>query len=104
MTGLVRLRCGCPDAETALGIGRQAVEQRLAAAVNVAGPVTSIYRWKGAVHETTEFVLEATTLVGKIEEFCTLIHALHPYDTPSITWWSVARDQVAADWVRAEIG
>lgn len=100
MTGLIRLRCACPEAGTARAIARAAVEARLAAAVSVSAPVTSLYRWQGAVHEATEVVLEATTLVARVEALCDLIRAMHPYHTPAISWWPCARDAATARWVQ----
>ena len=38
-------------------IGRALVEERLAACVNVVGPITSIYRWEGRVQEEAEHLL-----------------------------------------------
>ena len=42
------------DAEEAERIGRAMIEERLAACVNLLGPVRSIYRWKGEVEIATE--------------------------------------------------
>lgn len=100
MTGATRLRCACPDAASAQAIARAAVEARLAAAVSVSAPIASVYRWQGAVHEATEVVLEATTLVARVEALCDLIRSLHPYHTPGITWWPCARDAATAAWIR----
>src|SRR5262245_25824168 len=43
--------------EEAQRIARALVEDRLAACVNVAPRITSVYRWKGAVLTETEFLL-----------------------------------------------
>ena len=40
--------------EEAERIGRQVVEERLAACVNLLGPIRSIYRWQGAVQQADE--------------------------------------------------
>ena len=42
------------DAEEAERIGRQIVEERLAACVNIISPVRSIYRWEGKVEASDE--------------------------------------------------
>ena len=42
------------DAEEAERIGRTVVEERLAACVNILGPVRSIYRWQGRVETGDE--------------------------------------------------
>ena len=43
------------DAAEAERIGRTVVEERLAACINILGPVRSVYRWKGAVETADEF-------------------------------------------------
>ena len=47
--------------EEARDIGRALVEERLAACINIFGPIASIYRWKGAVQEDTEVAFVAKT-------------------------------------------
>ena len=47
----------CPDETCADRIARALVEQRLAACVNRLAPVSSIYRWQGAIEETEEVPL-----------------------------------------------
>ena len=42
------------NAEEAERIGRTVVEERLAACVNILGPIRSIYRWKGAIETADE--------------------------------------------------
>ena len=69
------------DAET---IGRALVEGRLAACVQIVGPVTSIYRWQGKINTAQEWQCWAKTrreLYSLIEE---TIRRLHPYKVPEI--------------------
>ena len=42
------------NAEEAERIGRTVVEERLAACVNMLGPIRSIYRWKGRIETADE--------------------------------------------------
>ena len=42
------------NAEEAEHIGRTVVEERLAACVNILGPVRSIYRWQGEIEAADE--------------------------------------------------
>lgn len=42
------------SAEEAERIGRQVIEERLAACVNILGPCRSIYRWQGLVQTADE--------------------------------------------------
>ena len=60
----------------ALLIGRQLVEERLAACVNVLGPIASIYRWEGEVCEDEEvaFIVKTRTeLVTALSEGADLV-------------------------------
>lgn len=69
---------------TAERISSVLVERRLAACVQVTGPITSRYRWQGEVETATEWQCLAKTeshLFGQVEA---TIDELHPYDEPEI--------------------
>jgi periplasmic divalent cation tolerance protein len=75
------------DAET---IGRALVDQRLAACVQIVGPITSIYRWQGKINTAQEWQCWVKTrreLYGRIEE---TIRRLHTYQVPEILAIDVA--------------
>ncbi len=90
--------------EEAERIARSLVETRLAACVQIVGPVTSIYRWKGAVETAEEWlclVKSRSECYGAIER---AIRALHSYETPEILALPVtagSRDYL--DWLRGEV-
>lgn len=67
------------DAET---LARTLVEEHLAACVNVLQPMTSIYRWKGAVETASERQLLIKTDKSRLTLLRDRITALHPYDVP----------------------
>ncbi len=84
MNDYVLLYVTCPDAETAHRIGRQLVDKRLAACVNVHGGHTAIYRWEGAVQEDEETAMTVKTrssLIGKINQ---LVRTEHPDEVPCV--------------------
>lgn len=60
------------------------IEERVAACVQVAGPITSIYRWDGNVESSSEFRLVIKTTVERESEVYDLIQKLHDYDVPQI--------------------
>lgn len=65
-------------------LASQLVEQRLAACVQVTGPVTSTYWWDGSVQRSEEFMLMIKTrrdLAGKVEA---AIRSLHSYENPEL--------------------
>ena len=70
--------------EQAIGIGRVLVGERLAACANVSGPITSIYRWEGLVHEDEEHVLIAKTRDSLVERLEARVKTLHSYDCPCV--------------------
>lgn len=60
------------------------VEKRLAACVQVAGPIASTYWWQGKMETAEEWLCLAKTrceLYGPLEH---AIREIHPYDTPEI--------------------
>ncbi len=88
--------------EDALRLARELVEQRLAACVQVDGPLVSIYHWEGRLQESEEhrlvikFLPEAAVAV----EAWVLNH--HPYQNPE--WLVIEADTVAEkylSWARA---
>ena len=91
------------SAEEARTIGRALVEARLAACANVLGPMTSIYRWEGAVREGEEAVLIAKTAAGLVDGLTAKVQELHSYDCPCIVALPIDGGNLAfLDWIAAE--
>jgi periplasmic divalent cation tolerance protein len=70
--------------EQAQTIAKHLVEAKLAACVQIVGPITSIYRWKGKVENAPEWLCLIKTqdnLYSKVEA---AIKSHHPYETPEI--------------------
>jgi len=70
--------------EQAQKIAQYLVEQKIAACVQITGPITSIYRWKGKVENTQEWLCLIKTqdnLYNKVEA---AIKSQHSYETPEI--------------------
>ena len=93
------------NAEEAEHICRAMVEEKLAACVNILGPVRSIYRWKGAVESADEVAAIFKTTDERAGLLITRIAALHSYDVPCITAWPIDKILGAyADWVEDSVG
>lgn len=73
-----------PDADSAMQMAKALIAQRAAACVNVLSPCTSVYRWKGEVETTTEYLLLIKTQASAYKQVETLIRTLHPYELPEI--------------------
>ena len=61
-----------------------AVESRVAACVQVSGPVSSVYWWQGAIETAEEWQVSAKTIAAKADELVTLWRSRHPYEVPEI--------------------
>jgi periplasmic divalent cation tolerance protein len=78
---IVTTTAGREEAQT---IARALVEERLAGCVQVLGPITSTYRWKGAIETSEEWQLwikSRSELFTQIEQ---TIRRLHSYEVPEI--------------------
>src|SRR5437868_15218935 len=81
-------------------IGQAVVEERLAACVNILGPVRSIYRWKGVVETSDEVAAIFKTTDERADLLIARIAALHSYDVPCITTSPIEKIlRNYADWV-----
>jgi periplasmic divalent cation tolerance protein len=65
-------------------IAQYLVEQKLAACVQITGPITSIYPWKGKVENAQEWLCIIKTREKLFDEVETAIKKMHSYETPEI--------------------
>jgi periplasmic divalent cation tolerance protein len=72
------------SADEASAIAQGLVERRLAACVNVVGPVRSVYRWQGAVQQEEERLLLIKTAERLYPELARAIAELHSYEVPEV--------------------
>ena len=102
-TGCVQVVVAVDTEEHASAIAGRLVDERLAACVQVGGPVDSTYRWQGAVETAREFLLVAKTTEARLDTLTELVRELHPYDVPEITAVPIiAGLGDYLDWIRAE--
>ena len=77
--------------EQAAQIARTLIGERLAACVNIVGPIRSIYRWGGEIKDDPEFLLIIKTralLYMKVE---TRVREMHTYEVPEVLALSADR-------------
>jgi len=60
------------------------VAQKLAACVQIMGPVESTYRWKGKVENTQEWLCLVKTTAELYDKVEAAIKSLHSYEMPEI--------------------
>ncbi|MDH4149738.1 MAG: divalent-cation tolerance protein CutA [Betaproteobacteria bacterium] len=92
-----------PDQAGARKLARLLTESRLAACVNVLSPCQSVYRWRGAVEESTEIPMLIKTTAGRYAELESVVRANHPYELPEIIAVPLARGLSGyLEWVAGE--
>ncbi len=84
MTDFIQVVTTTERKEDAAAIARTLVDERLAACVQVLGPVTSTYRWKGEIETAEEWQCWAKTRRELYEQVEQSIRRLHPYEVPEI--------------------
>lgn len=95
--------CTCPDRDTARGLARTLVEERLAACVQLLPEMMSIYRWQGAVEEASEVQLLIKTAAARLDALAARVRTLHPYNVPElIAFEAVGGLPDYLRWVSAE--
>ncbi len=97
------VQVSAPTAEEAERLGRLAVERRLAACAQVAGPVRSTYRWDGEVTTASEWICTLKTVRIRVDQIAGLVGEVHSYQVPEVVAVPIVgggRDYLA--WVEAE--
>lgn len=86
-------------------IARSLVERRLAACVQIVGPVASTYRWKNEIETAEEWQCLAKTRRDLYPQVERAVRLLHPYEVPEI----IATPIVAGsadyfEWIDENVG
>jgi periplasmic divalent cation tolerance protein len=68
----------------AMELGRAAVEARLAACAQVAGPVASTYWWEGGIERAEEWLVLLKLPAARLGELTAFLTERHSYDEPEI--------------------
>ena len=63
-------------------LAHQLVERRLAACVNIVGPIRSFYRWKERIEQEDEYLLLIKTTTAQTAQLQAAFKELHSYELP----------------------
>jgi periplasmic divalent cation tolerance protein len=104
MTDAIQVVTAAGSKEEAQKIAGELVARRLAACVQVVGPITSTYHWQGKVETSQEWLCVTKSLKSRYVAVEAAIRELHSYEVPEI----LAFDVVAAsrdylDWLGGEL-
>jgi periplasmic divalent cation tolerance protein len=72
------------SSDEAMRIGRQLLEERLAACINVFDGMRSLYWWDGKIEEGHEAVLIAKTRSDLVASLIARVGTLHSYAVPCV--------------------
>jgi periplasmic divalent cation tolerance protein len=84
MTEYVQITTTTGKRHDAEQIAAELVSRRLAACVQVSGPIVSTFRWQGKVETAEEWTCVIKTSRAKFTEICGALKEIHPYDVPEI--------------------
>jgi periplasmic divalent cation tolerance protein len=71
-------------------IAKTLVEEQLAACVNIAPSIRSIYRWQGKIQDDSEALMIVKTKQSVFEALVKRVEALHRYEVPEIIAFPIA--------------
>jgi periplasmic divalent cation tolerance protein len=87
----------------AMELSRAAVEARLAACAQVAGPVASIFWWDGALERAEEWLVLLKLPADRFDELAAFLTERHSYDEPEIIALPIVAGSTSyLNWMREE--
>jgi periplasmic divalent cation tolerance protein len=101
--GLVEIRTTFGSPAAASACAEQLVRERLAACVQVEGPLHSTYAWQGAVTVAEEWRCSCKTTATARGACVAAILAAHEYQTPQVVVVPLEATAGYAAWVRASV-
>lgn len=102
--GMLEIRTTFPSRAAAVACADGLVRARLAACVQVDGPISSTYRWQGEVETADEWRCTCKTTVEFRDACLAAIGRGHPYETPELLVIEAAASSAYAAWLRASLG
>ena len=99
-TSALVVLCTCPNHGVANLLANQIIAARLAACVNLANPVQSVYLWQGKVEQSEEVQMIIKTRTELFEPLRQFIRSHHPYQVPEIVGLPVVMaDEEYLSWI-----
>lgn len=92
------------DREVLDSLAKALVDRRLAACVQISGPITSCYRWEGKVESAEEFSCSIKTASHLQDQVESVVNELHNYDVPQLITVEVnGGSKEYLNWVQAAL-
>jgi periplasmic divalent cation tolerance protein len=87
------------NVEEARKIGKELVQDKLAACVNILDNMESIYRWEGELITDSECILIAKTTYSNISALTKRVKELHSADVPCVISVNLAEQEGNEDYL-----
>lgn len=103
MSKYMQVNTTIDSAEGAERLARSITGARLAACVQIVGPIRSLFWWRDKIDDAQEWLLVIKTTTERLPELEQHIKANHSYDTPEITVTEIpwgSREYL--DWISAQ--
>ncbi|MCR9295613.1 MAG: divalent-cation tolerance protein CutA [bacterium] len=98
MSDILEVTTTLETAEQAEMLAEKVVQERLAACVQITGPITSVYSWQGKLCKSTEYRCTIKTIGRLLDPLMEAIRDLHPYDVAEILATPVVK--ASSDYVQ----
>ncbi|HEY6303323.1 MAG TPA: divalent-cation tolerance protein CutA [Terriglobales bacterium] len=94
----------CGSLEEARSIALTLVERQLAACVNIAPQIESVYRWQGKIETAAECLLVIKTTLDAFDRLRDALSALHSYELPECIEIAIEDGSAAyLEWIRESV-
>jgi periplasmic divalent cation tolerance protein len=104
MTEYIQVLTTVENKADAEKIARSLVAEKLAACVQILGPLTSYFHWQGKLDTVGEYLCLIKSRNDLFAELETAIKDLHPYEVPEILAIPVVKGgKEYLDWMAAEL-
>jgi len=102
--GFIQVVTTTDSKKKAYDLSQIILQERLAACVQIEGPITSRYHWKGKIEETEEWRCVIKTRCHLFDKVATVIRDNHSYDVPEIIAFQISNSDVPyQQWLDEEI-
>ena len=104
MKDCIQISTSTESKEDAEKIAREVVEKRLAACVQITGPITSIYWWKDTIEKENEWLCIMKSTKELYDELEKAIKGIHPYEEPEIAAVPIVTGSLGyLEWIEKEV-
>jgi len=101
MTDCIQIVTTVETKDRASAIAKKNIEEHLGACVQTAGPISSLYWWRGKMESAEEWYCIIKTTAEKYEQVEHTIRAIHSYDEPEIVAFPIiAGSRSYLQWIQ----